>query len=481
MKRVMLPRIVCFALAVFLALVSYASAASPARERLAKAGSLPHAGLRHIATRKYSPTFTDPVVFNNLWRSWDAPSRAAAAKASEKTRRQMTLERYGLLEAPYDNGGAPLGMLVEKDGSYAMSCLICHAGAVEGRTILGLGNNALDFSSLYEDTAATVAILHGSKSGNPPFPQGLLFLSGGKPTPHIEYPEGLLSASKGNFNSFTFSVNFLSLRDRDLNLLERPQDLRPLNHYLDVPPLWNVAKKKAFYSDGFTPKSVRALMQFSLDPSFQPALFKSWEEDYKDIYDWLHTLESPKYAGAIDKGLAARGQEIYAETCARCHGTPGRGGEYPNKVVPIETINTDRGRLDGLSEEFKKHFKDSWMGYYGETDVTTRASGYVAPPLDGVWASAPYFHNGSVPTIYHVLFPEERPAAWKVKDYRAYDHARVGLLVEECKRLPETRTLTEKRAYYDTTRATMGNGGHPFADKLSREQRLGVLEYLKSL
>lgn len=481
MKRVILPGIACSALAIFLAFVSYSPAVSSAHTGLTKAASLPHPGLRHIATKKYSPTFTDPVVFANLWRSWDAASRDAAEKASEKTRRQMILDRYGLLEAPYDNGGAPLGMLVEKDGNYAMSCLICHAGAVGGKTILGLPNNSLDFSSLYEDTAATVAILHGDKPGNPPFPQGLLFLTGGKATPQIQYPEGLLSASKGNFNSFTFSVNFLSLRDRDLNLLERPQDLKPLNHYLDVPPLWHASKKKAFYSDGFTPKSVRALMQFSLDPSFQPALFKSWEEDYKEVYEWLHTLESPKYAGAVNKGLAARGQEIFAETCARCHGTPGRGGEYPNKVVPIETVNTDRGRLDGLSEEFKKHFKDSWMGYYGETNVTTRASGYVAPPLDGVWASAPYFHNGSVPTLYHVLFPGERPAVWKVKDYRAYDHARGGLLVEEHARLPETRTLTEKRAYYDTTRATMGNGGHPFADKLSRDQRLSVLEYLKSL
>lgn len=481
MKRILLPWAACSALAILLALAINSPAVSPAHKGLAKAGSLPHPGLRHIATGKYSPTFTDPVVFNNLWRSWDAPSRAAAEKASGKVRRQMILDRYGLLEAPYDNGGAPLGMVVEKDGSYAMSCLICHAGAVGGKTVLGLGNNSLDFSSLFEDTAATVTILHGSKPGNPPFPQGLLFLSGGRPTPHVEYPEGLLGASKGNFNSFTFSVNFLSLRDRDLNLLERPQDLKPLNHYLDVPPLWNVAKKKTFYSDGFAPKSVRALMQFSLDPSFEPALFKSWEEDYKDIYDWLHTLESPKYAGPIDKSLAARGQEIFAETCARCHGTPGPGGEYPNKVVPIETVNTDRGRLDGLSEEFKQHFKDSWMGYYGETDVTTRASGYVAPPLDGVWASAPYFHNGSVPTLYHVLFPEERPAAWKVKDYRAYDQKRAGLLVKEYARVPATRTLNEKREYYDTTRATMGNGGHPFADRLSREQRLNLLEYLKSL
>ena len=477
MKRILLLAVASSSLAIFLAVVCSPTAISSSRRELDRA----HPGLRNIATKKYSPTFTDPVVFENLWRSWDPVSREAAEKESPKIRRQMILDRYGLLESPYDNGGAPLGMIVEKDGSYAMSCLICHAGAVEGKTILGLPGNSLDFSSLFEDTAATITILHGTKPGNPPFTQGLLFLTGGKAAARVEYPEGLLGASRGNFNSFTFSVNFLSLRDPDLNMRDKPLDLKPLNHYIDPPPLWHAAKKKTFYTDGFAAKSVRALMQFSLDPSFEPALFKSWEEDYKKIYEWLHTLESPRYTGVIDKNLAARGQQIYSQTCAVCHGTPGRGGEYPNTVVPIEIVNTDRGRLDGLSAEFKKHFSGSWMGKYGETNVTTESKGYVAPPLDGIWASAPYFHNGSVPTVYHVLFPDERPTVWRVKDYSSYDHTRLGFLVDEYKRMPETSTLTEKRKYYDTTRETMSNRGHPFADVLSKEQKLSLLEYLKSL
>lgn len=480
MKSIRLLAVAFFLLAVALLCVGVGAAKSSSRSKLKPAGSLP-LGLRNIATKDYSPTFMDPVIFANLWRSWDAASRESAERATDKARRQMILDRYGLLEAPYENGGAPLGMVVRKDGSYAMSCLICHSGAVAGKTILGLPNNALDFSALFEDAAATVTILHGTKPGNPPYPQGLLFLTGGRPSAHVEYPEGILGASRGNYNSFTFSVNFLSLRDRDLNLLDRPQDLKPLNHYLDAPPLWHAAKKRAFYSDGFAPKSVRALMQFSLDPSFSGPLFKSWEDDYKEVYTWLHTLESPKYTGVVNKSSAARGQKIYEQTCARCHGAPGRGGEYPNKVVDIEIVNTDRARLDGLSPQFKEHFKDSWMGYYGESNVNIRASGYVAPPLDGIWASAPYFHNGSVPTLYHVLFPDERPTVWKVKDYRAYDHTRGGLLVEEFKRMPETHTLAEQRSYYNTTRATMGNGGHRFADELSKEERLSLLEYLKSL
>jgi cytochrome c5 len=441
-----------------------------------------HPGLQHLATQAYSPSIMDATVFANLWRSWDPASRDLAAAASAKVRRAMTLKRYGLLEAPFDNGGAPLGMVVTPDGGYAISCLVCHAGSIAGQTILGLPNNQLDFSAIYEDTEATIRSLHGNKPGNPPFPQGLLFMSEGKSAPHIDFPEGLLSASKGPINSFTFSVRFFSLRDKDLNVLEKPLDLSPLNNYLDPPPLWHSARKTRFYYDGFTEKTVRPLMQFSLDPSIGPALFTSWEVDYRDIYDWIHTIQSPKYAGSIDADAAAQGKQVYLGTCVGCHGIPGRGNPYPNRIVPIGVVQTDRTRLDALSPAFKSHLRASWFGRYGETDVNIAASqGYVAPPLDGIWASAPYLHNGSVPTLYHMLFPAERPAVWRVRDYDGYDHKRSGLVVDEYAQMPATRSLSERRAYYDTHQHSMSNKGHPFADALTREERLRLLEYLKSL
>ena len=43
--------------------------------------------------------------------------------------------------------------------------------------------------------------------------------------------------------------------------------------------------------------------------------------------------------------------------------------------------------------------------------------GYMAPPLDGIWATAPFFHNGSVPTIEGVLNSKARPAIWQRVNY----------------------------------------------------------------
>ena len=101
-------------------------------------------------------------------------------------------------------------------------------------------------------------------------------------------------------------------------------------------------------------------------------------------------------------------------------------------------------------------------------------------PLDGIWATAPYLHNGSVPTLYHMLFPEERPNVWRVKDYSAYDHERGGLVIEEYAQMPATTTLSDKRAYYDTSKNSMSNQG-TLCRRSKPDERLSVLEYLKSL
>ena len=59
---------------------------------------------------------------------------------------------------------------------------------------------------------------------------------------------------------------------------------------------------------------------------------------------------------------------------------------------------------------------------------------YRARPLDGIWATAPYLHNGSVPTLYDLLSPQdERPRSFCIGD-RQFDPVKVGLAnVWRCK------------------------------------------------
>jgi hypothetical protein len=115
----------------------------------------------------------------------------------------------------------------------------------------------------------------------------------------------------------------------------------------------------------------------------------------------------------------------------------------------------------------------------------TQSIGYLAPPLDGVWATAPYFHNGSVPTIYNVLNSKTRPTMFTRSfktDLDAYDAVKVGWKVQILDRGPDPALPAfERRKVYDTTRQGRGNGGHTFGDDLTEEERRAVMEYLKTL
>ncbi|MBX9789139.1 MAG: hypothetical protein K2Y37_09510 [Pirellulales bacterium] len=122
--------------------------------------------------------------------------------------------------------------------------------------------------------------------------------------------------------------------------------------------------------------------------------------------------------------------------------------------------------------------------------------GYVAPPLVGVWASAPYFHNGSVPTLDTVLNSPQRPEIWarNHRDPCAYDLERVGMAYKPVSRAEFaesasraagkpfiSQVATDHGALYDTQAFGHGNQGHTFGDHLNTAERSAIIEFLKSL
>jgi hypothetical protein len=153
---------------------------------------------------------------------------------------------------------------------------------------------------------------------------------------------------------------------------------------------------------------------------------------------------------------------------------------YPEKLIPISEVGTDRVRLDSLSSSHRQSYGASWFAYFGAQETWAQPDGYMAPPLDGIWASAPYFHNGSVPTLWHVLHPDDRPAVWR-RTAVNMDQQRVGLQVEELSELPAGLSARSKRHYFDTRAFGKSRQGHDFPNQLSESERTAILEYLKTL
>jgi hypothetical protein len=106
--------------------------------------------------------------------------------------------------------------------------------------------------------------------------------------------------------------------------------------------------------------------------------------------------------------------------------------------------------------------------------------GYKARPLDGIWATAPYLHNGSVASLYELLLPPNERARKFWVGNRSFDPVQVGYVDAE----PQ-----DGRAFLLQTRDEDGEPipgnspeGHDYGvSNLTDEERFAIIEYLKSL
>jgi len=123
-----------------------------------------------------------------------------------------------------------------------------------------------------------------------------------------------------------------------------------------------------------------------------------------------------------------------------------------------------------VMEDFDRRGADAWRDTLIDTQPPDGP--YAARPLHGIWAAAPYLHNGSVPTLYDLLLPRnERPEKFAL-GAREYDPAKLGFVV--------STHCTPQDCLVDTTQTGNGNGGHVYGTKLSPQDRAALLEYLKT-
>jgi hypothetical protein len=105
-------------------------------------------------------------------------------------------------------------------------------------------------------------------------------------------------------------------------------------------------------------------------------------------------------------------------------------------------------------------------------DTKTPYGPYAARPLFGVWAAAPYLHNGPVPTLYDLLSrPQQRAKSFPVGP-RECDPVKLGFIVDGA--------CLGEDCLDDTSLVGSGNGGHSFGTDMSETDRMAFIEYLKT-
>jgi mono/diheme cytochrome c family protein len=216
-----------------------------------------------------------------------------------------------------------------------------------------------------------------------------------------------------------------------------------------------------------------------------PDRARGYLQDAKAVFQFFEAYAPPRYPGAVDRGKARAGQGIYASRCASCHGVYDaslvnpRLLTFPNRIAPYDT---DPTRAGAFASEVAAAVKRS---AYGDLLVARATGGYAAPPLTGVWMSAPYFHNGSVPTLRHVLTPAERPTRFMVGGHRL-DYRTVGIDGRRAANgdwiYPQGYRPFSTPALIDTTAPGLSNKGHERdVAGLSARERDALIEYLKLL
>ncbi len=435
------------------AALAYADDADSAVER----------GREALTARGYLAGHWGESAYAKAKTQWGADAATAPDPSSDPDAFGAAFrERYGLHPAPYPNDGLPMGMrrAPSKDGTRVglqIDCLLCHGGSIGGTSYVGLGNTQLDSQTLFRE------LTHA---------EGRIF-------PEVF----VLNTTRGTVNAGQMSAQLLSLRNPDLSRRFIPLRLDANLPELDTPAWWTLGKKSTQYYDGRTDaRSVRTNMQFLLgEKSLQD--FKDLEPTFADIRAYLRSLKPPRYPFPIDAYKASsRRLSPSRQICARCHGTYGTGGLYPNKIVPLDVIGTDPARAEGISDKLIAHYSSTWFGQ--EYPPAGEMIGYQAPPLDGVWATAPYLHNGSVPTLHDLLKSSDRPSKYRRPPSTSFDHydpVKVGWKAEIVVDSPDPNASPrEVKSVYDTSRWGLSNKGHTFGDKLSEEQRADVIEYLKT-
>jgi cytochrome c5 len=362
------------------------------------------------------------------------------------------------------------------------NCFTCHAGMVDGRLYLGIGNSFVDHTvdvrstPLFNDNF--VSGLHLSRREKEEFLKWRDYTA--------MYAGYTVTTSPGTSPAISITAYLLAHRTpgtyawSETPFVEIPQQVVET----DIPAWYGVKKKKSLYFGGEAKgNGVRHLMQFFSVPGNTRADLDASEVDFQDVLAFMRQLQPPRYPYAVDPALALQGKTIFEASCSSCHGTYGADWTYPEKIVPIWQIGTDRVRWDtSRSPGAIDHYNKLWHGESGAWMELTE--GYVAPPLDGVWVTAPYLHNGSVPSLEDLLAPEDsRPRYFiRGKTSRSYDPGRVGWTVEVVDHGKAGEPDPARRAkIYDTDQYGKSNRGHRFGTDLPRDQKVALIEYLKTL
>jgi hypothetical protein len=153
-------------------------------------------------------------------------------------------------------------------------------------------------------------------------------------------------------------------------------------------------------------------------------------------------------------------------------------GSHELADILNERIKLAHEALESGNDEVRKRVLNSLKSLYKPSRDDGKPA-YKARPLNGIWATAPYLHNGSVPNLDELLKPANQRVTRFFVGSQEFDPIKVGFVPDHD---PDHR-LFEFRVIDDSGKPILGNSnlGHEYGATLAPEDRKALLEYLKTL
>lgn len=433
------------------------------------------------------------------------------------------------LKTSANPGGLPIGFSRSEqpwqgETYVGLTCSACHSGLLtyKGTALYMVGAPTQgDFQTMTEELGAALAATlrdparlakMADQLGTPPDTL----------RPRLEREDALLQARlRINASDLRYGFGRVDAVGQIYNQatsvnLGLPQNATPPVAPVSYPHLWGTGQADVAQWTGFAPNDIIGSIllrnvgevigvfgRVDVDPG--KAAYPSSINILRlgDLEDWVNKIEPPAWPedilGAIDRDLAAEGSALYDRHCKGCHVRADPYVDYKATLVSPDELGVDplaaRATLakaqtpDGSEKQKLKMLIEQTfhvvLDHPGEMveaiiegavlDKFGKRGGftYKARTLNGIWATAPYLHNGSVPTLYDLLSPpEERPATFGLGGWE-FDPAQVGLAAYD----------GADGFTFDTSLPGNRNTGHDsriFGTTFSPDQRRALIEYLKT-
>ncbi len=422
--------------------------------------------------------------------------------------------------------GLPLGAsLIEQNKAQGLTfgCASCHSGNLFGKKVIGMttrfprGNSmfvdARKMSRFYDPIIGKVTF--GLNKAEEKMLTGTL-----KNLKWVRAKDPMALGLDTSLSQVGASLHYRAKDEFASKIDQGDLEKHPLEvKAADSKPAvwWNLKYKTRWLSDASLRSGNPIFTNFiwneigrGVDLKNLESWFENNEKTIQELTTTVFASKAPKFLDFFDESdldlqSAKRGEKIYKISCQRCHGVyiknwslneemsfkelvQTKEVRYHKKTI-VKDVGTDPLRYQGM----KYFYKDLNRLSISKKNkiIVEPQKGYVPPPLVGIWARWPYFHNNSAPTLMDVISPvSSRPKKYYATEAddknKDFDKTLVGY-----PRFTELDKRKNKDKYhlFDTSKEGMSNTGHDRGilvdskgkELLSTQDKLDLIEFLKTL